>query len=102
MIEKDYFAHTAPDGETLGGRLKRFGYTPEGYQYWKVGGNIAWHSNSAVEPDKIFEGWMNSPGHRKNILTEDFRQIGIGTYTGQYKSYEQSIMYTADFGVRRR
>lgn len=38
MIEKDYFAHTTPDGETLGDRLKSFGYTPEGYRLWKVGG----------------------------------------------------------------
>jgi uncharacterized protein YkwD len=101
MMERDYFAHTSPDGETLGERLKRFGYTPEGYGYWKVGGNIAWHSGSEPQPENMFEGWMDSEGHRDNILSEDFRQIGIGTYTGQYKSYEESIMYTADFGVRR-
>ena len=102
MIEEDYFAHTAPGGETLGERLKRFGYTPEGYRYWKVGGNIAWHSGPEPEPEEMFEGWMDSPGHRANILDEDFRQIGIGTYAGQYESYEESVMYTADFGVRRQ
>lgn len=102
MIEEDYFAHTAPDGETLGERLKRFGYTPEGYRFWKVGGNIAWHSGPEPEPEAMFEGWMDSPGHRANILDEDFRQIGIGTYAGPYKEYEESVMYTADFGVRRR
>jgi len=102
MIEEDYFAHTAPSGETLGERLKRFGYTPQGYRYWKVGGNIAWHSGPEPEPRAMFEGWMDSPGHRANILDEDFRQIGIGTHAGQYEGYEESVMYTADFGVRRQ
>lgn len=73
---------------------------PRGLQLLEGRGNIAWHSNSEVEPESIFEGWMNSPGHRANILDEDFRQIEIGTYTGEYKSYEKAIMYTVDFGVR--
>ena len=101
MIEKDYFAHTSPSGGSLGERLKRFGYTPEGYRFWKVGGNIAWHSGGELQPENMFEGWMNSPPHRHNILEEDFRQIGIGTAAGEYKSFEESVMYTADFGVRR-
>ena len=102
MIEKDYFAHVSPSGETLGERLKRFGYTPEGYGYWKVGGNIAWHSGPEAKPEEMFEGWMDSSGHRANILDEDFRQIGIGTHSGEYEGYEESVMYTADFGVRQR
>lgn len=102
MVEEDYFAHASPGGETLGERLKRFGYTPEGYGYWKVGGNIAWHSGPEAKPEAMFEGWMDSPGHRANILDEDFRQIGIGTHSGRYEGYEESVMYTADFGVRRR
>ncbi len=105
MIENDYFAHTTPGGESIGERLKRFGYVPEknsGYTYWKVGGNIAWYSNADVEPAKIFEGWMNSSGHRHSILEEAFRQIGVGTHTGAYERHENSIMITANFGVRRR
>ena len=105
MIENDYFAHSTPGGESLGERLKRFGYVPEkdsGYASWRVGGNIAWFSNDDVEPSKVFEGWMNSSGHRHNILQEDFRQIGVGTHTGKYGGHESSIMITANFGVRRR
>ncbi len=101
MIEGDYFAHATPGGATLGDRLKRFGYTPEGYRFWKVGGNIAWHSGAEPQPENMFEGWMNSPPHRHNILEEDFRQIGVGTAAGEYKNHEDSVMYTAQFGVRR-
>lgn len=102
MIEEDYFAHTSPDGETLVERLRHFGYVTEGYGFWKVGGNIAFGNYSKGEPDHIFEGWMNSPPHRENILEGDFEQIGIGTAAGTYKTYEETVMYTADFGVRRR
>lgn len=63
--------------------------------------NIAWHSGAGPEPENMFEGWMNSPPHRHNILEEDFRQIRIGTAAGSYKGYEDSVMYTAAFGVRR-
>ena len=82
--------------------MRRFGYTPKGFSYWKVGGNIAWHSGPEPEPGNMFNGWMNSPHHRSNILAKDFRQIGIGTYAGEYKNYKESVMYTAEFGVRRR
>ncbi len=102
MIEEDYSAHTSPDGETLVERLTRFGYVTGGYGSWKVGGNVAFGNYSKGEPDHIFEGWMNSPPHRKNILEEEFDQIGIGTAEGTYKTYEESVMYTANFGVRRR
>ena len=45
---------------------------------------------------------MSSPDHRLHILSEDFRQVGVGASTGTYKSYEETIVYTVDFGVRRR
>ncbi len=45
---------------------------------------------------------MNSPDHRPHILSEDFREVGVGASTGPYKSYEKTTMYTVDFGVRRR
>jgi uncharacterized protein YkwD len=45
---------------------------------------------------------MNSPGHRRNILDRRLREIGVGTYTGQYKTYRGWTMYTADFGTRRK
>ena len=105
MIENDYFDHSTPGGESPGERLKRFGYVPEkdsGYASWRVGENIAWFSNDDVEPSKVFEGWMNSSGHRRTILDEGFRQIGVGTHTGKYERHESAIMITANFGVRRR
>ena len=106
MLDKDYFSHNSYDGETFGERLKRFGYTPTGYSYFTVGENIAYGSGSYGSPDNIFDNWMNSPGHKANILNKKFRQIGIGARTGTFcpkpnKCYTGTTMYTVDFGTRR-
>jgi len=101
MLEKDYFSHDSYNGETSEERLKRFGYTPKGYSYYKIGENIAWGNGSYGSPDSIFKSWMNSSGHRANILDEDFRQVGIGARTGNYQGYAGSTVYTVDFGTRR-
>ncbi|MDP9478741.1 MAG: CAP domain-containing protein [Actinomycetota bacterium] len=101
MLDKDYFSHNSYDGETFGARLKRFGYTSSGYSYYTVGENIAWGSGSYGSPDAIFKGWMNSTGHKANILNKNFREIGIGARTGTYKTYAGATIYTVDFGTRR-
>ena len=106
MLDKDYFSHNSFDGETFGERLKRFGYTPTGYSYYTVGENIAYGSGSDAAPGSIFENWMNSSGHKANILNKNFREIGIGVRTGTFcpepnKCYTGTTMYTVDFGTRR-
>ncbi len=91
MIKKDYFAHGS-----VGSRLKHHGYN------WRVfGENIAGGTGSAASPRHIFKLWMNSSGHRANILDRRFREIGIGTATGNYKGHKGYTMYTVDFGRRR-
>jgi uncharacterized protein YkwD len=44
---------------------------------------------------------MNSSEHRPNILSDNFRDIGIGTSTGIYNGYNNTTMYTVDFGSGR-
>jgi uncharacterized protein YkwD len=102
MIRRDYFSHNTKGRGSFEKRLKRFGYTPEGYKLYMVGENIAYGSGSYGEPESIMRGWMNSDVHRHNILKDEFREIGIGTYTGTYKNFKGVTMYTADFGVRQR
>jgi uncharacterized protein YkwD len=97
MIERDYFSHnTKGRNETIFERLQRYGY-----RYSKVGENIAYGSGSFGEPRSIMDAWMNSPDHRRNILNNDFRQIGIGTHTGTWQGHSDVTMYTADFGLPR-
>jgi uncharacterized protein YkwD len=101
MLDKGYFAHNSYNGETVKARLERFGYTFSGYSFWKYGENIYWGSGTSASPDSAHKWWMNSPGHKANILNRDFREVGIGVRTGTYKGYAGAKMYTVDFGVRR-
>lgn len=95
MIDKDYFSHDSKDGSTFDQRIKR-----EGYNYRTVGENIAYGSGSLGTPDKIFNGWMKSSGHKTNILNKNFREIGLGAVTGNFKGTADTTMWTADFGAR--
>ncbi|HEX6710820.1 MAG TPA: CAP domain-containing protein [Rubrobacter sp.] len=103
MIRKDYFSHnTKGRNETAEQRIKRFGYTPQGYSFYMVGENIAYGSGTYGEPNSIMNSWMKSPDHRHNILNGKYREIGIGVSTGTWQGRDGVSMYTADFGVRRR
>lgn len=102
MIRRDYFSHDTKGKYSFDQRLRRFGYTPRGYRYYTTGENIAYGSGSKGSPNSITRAWMKSPGHRHNILNGKFREIGVGTYTGEYKGYKGVSMYTADFGARRK
>ncbi len=101
MIRRDYFSHNTRGRGSFEERLVRFGYGPDGYDYYRVGENIALGSGSAAAPQDRMDAWMKSDGHRHNILNEDYREIGIGVRTGEYKGVRGVSMYTVDFGVRR-
>jgi uncharacterized protein YkwD len=72
MAERHYFSHNAPDGSTPGRRVKDTGYV-----YQMVGENIEINSE---DPEAVVSTWMNSPGHRQNILMCAFRETGIAMY----------------------
>ncbi|MBW1598589.1 CAP domain-containing protein [Streptomyces sp. JJ38] len=74
MAARSFFDHTNPDGEDPGDRI-----TAAGYQWSRYGENIARGQRTASE---VVEGWMNSPGHRANILNCSFEEMGIGRHTG--------------------
>lgn len=98
MILRDYFSHdTKGRNESSCERVRRYGY-----RWFTCGENIAWGTGSKGDPAQIMRAWMNSSGHRHNILNRDFREIGVGAYTGTFQGYESATMYTADFGARRR
>lgn len=70
MMNRDFFAHVNPDGVNHGQRLKI-----GGVQYKFAAENIARGTGTA---ERFVQGWMNSPGHRANILNSRFKKIGIG------------------------
>lgn len=68
------FSHTRPNGSSFSTVL-----TENGINYRGSGENIAWGQRS---PEEVMNGWMNSPGHRANILNSRFTKIGVGYYVG--------------------
>jgi uncharacterized protein YkwD/stress response protein SCP2 len=87
MVAADFFAHDSPDGRTVADRV-----TAAGYRYSIVAENIAGGQRT---PTEVVGGWMNSPGHRANILNPDVRQIGVGlNHAGRL-----GTMWTQVFGT---
>jgi len=70
MATKNYFSHTSPTYGSPFDQMKS-----NGISYRAAAENIAMGQRSAEE---VVKGWMNSPGHRQNILTPNFTHIGIG------------------------
>ena len=66
------FSHTRPDGSTCFTAANELGVS-----YRLAGENIAY---GYPTPQKVVNGWMNSEGHRKNILSFSFKKVGIGCY----------------------
>jgi uncharacterized protein YkwD len=76
MVTRGYFAHNGADGDPVS-RIKRAGYIPRA-GVWTIGENLAYGTGAAASPAQIVAAWMRSPGHKANILTRGFKEIGIG------------------------
>ncbi len=76
MSNGNFFSHTAPDGSKPWDRLKTIGYEAR-----TVGENIA---KGQRTPQQVLYGWMNSSGHRANILNPNFTEIGAGSYNNHW------------------
>ncbi|MGD8604842.1 MAG: CAP domain-containing protein [Anaerolineales bacterium] len=87
MADNNFFSHTGSDGSTFDERISAAGYT-----WYSAAENIA-----AGYPDaaSVVQGWMNSPGHRANILG-DYEHIGVGYAYNAGSTYGR--YYTTDFG----
>src|SRR5690606_27371816 len=75
MQDQDFFSHESPDGTTFKDRNERAGYTNWAW----MGENIAYGQQSVEE---VIEDWMNSEGHKANILEPRARELGVGYVTG--------------------
>jgi uncharacterized YkwD family protein len=72
MINSNYFSHTSPNYGSPFDMLKTFGIS-----YQSAGENIA---KGQKTPEEVMNAWMNSPGHRANILKPEYDSIGVGFY----------------------
>ena len=98
MAARHFFSHDSLNGSSFLDRIRRTGYL-SGAHSWTVGENIAYGSGRLQTPRAIGRAWMNSPGHRANILSRSFRSIGIGIAAGTPFG-GGGATYTTDFGRR--
>jgi stress response protein SCP2 len=89
MLRRGFFDHQNPDGAQVWDRARTVGYP-----YRKIAENIAAGQRTAVE---VVTGWMDSPGHRRNILDGELHQIGVGHVTGG----RYGALWTQVFGTPR-
>ena len=89
MAQRGYFHHTTPDGVEFDERIKQAGFT-----FSSAAENIAYGYR---DPESVMRGWMNSEGHRRNILNCRLTHIGVGlAYDANNRPY-----WTQDFATPR-
>lgn len=84
MAARGFFSHTDPDGATPWDRAEKAGVLGLG------GENIA---RGQADAQAVMDGWMNSDGHRANILNCDYKTLGVGVHLGSGGPW-----WTQDFG----
>jgi len=103
MGAKGYFEHESFDSTDFWKRIER-SYPSKGYRSWSVGENLI-YSSPDVTADAGVELWMNSAGHRANILSRSWREIGMSAIhfesaPGEFEGGPVTLV-TADFGQRK-
>ncbi|MFE1947163.1 CAP domain-containing protein [Streptomyces massasporeus] len=88
MASSGVMSHTGPDGSTMTTRVEA-----AGYQWSTLGENIA---RGQADAASVMKSWMNSPGHRANILNCSFKELGVGVHFG-----DGGPWWTQNFGAGR-
>jgi serralysin len=104
MLNADVFSHTGSGGSTATERMQAAGYDLEGS--WATGENIALRSKGGAaglwdEVRAMHESLMNSPGHRANLMSSKYDEIGIGLKIGEFTSNGSdfdAVVITQNFG----
>jgi uncharacterized protein YkwD len=89
MKRQGYFSHTSRNGNTVKDRIVKAGYSLDGYMGYSYGENIAAGQRSIGE---VMASWIKSPGHCKNLMNPNFREIGVG---------ENDFFWVQNFGMRQ-
>ena len=104
MIKHGFFEHDSRGGGAFWKRVERF-YASRGFRAWEVGENLAYGSPDLGSAETV-RMWMNSPGHRENLLSRRWHEIGLAVVHveaagGTFEGGPVTVV-TADFGSRTR
>jgi uncharacterized protein YkwD len=94
VLRCDNFSHTAC-GREFTYWMREAGYMSEAC--WRVGENLAWGVGSYGTVRSIFQAWLRSPEHRRNILG-DYEALGLSRQVGTLEGRANTVVWTAHFG----
>ena len=83
MYKKKYFSHTSPNGDGAGDRIAKAGYR---WQFYAENIGMGYRNEN-----EVVEGWLKSPGHCKNIMNKNYKEMGVAK-AGNY--------WTQTFGAK--
>jgi uncharacterized protein YkwD len=89
MMEEEFFAHEGPEGGTVADRVRE-----EGITFTAVGENLFTSEGPVDHVDVAVEGWMQSPGHRENILRDMYTHTGVGMVLEGGTAYVTQVFLT--------
>jgi len=99
MVTQGFFDHTSPDGDSFVDRIIGAGYAKRN-DGWTIGENLAWGTGELSTPQAIMNAWMNSAGHKANILKKAYKEVGISVRLGVPTDAGVGATVTADFGAK--
>ena len=81
MVERRYFAHESPEGEGPAERARRAGYMRHAGS-WRVGEILLWSRGEPLTAARAVDMWLESPSHRRILLSPRYRDVGAGPVDG--------------------
>lgn len=99
IVKCGKFTHY-PCGDELATPFRQAGYIAPGYR-WTVGENLAWGSGAYASPTSVLKRWLESPPHRKNLLSSRWREQGVAVVrAARLFGYDNVSIWVNHFGTR--
>jgi uncharacterized protein YkwD len=100
MVERRYFSHVSPGGGDLADRAQRAGYALRGCS-WRVGEVLAWGVGPRATAAGTVRAWRKSPAHRRILVSDRYRELGVGLQAGTpFDEFPSGVTVAAVFGRR--
>jgi uncharacterized protein YkwD len=99
MVGEGYFDHSSTNGDSFVDRIISAGYAKRNAG-WTLGENLAWGTGDLSSAKGVMDAWMNSAGHKANILKRDYKEVGIGIRLGVPSDDGVGATITTDFGTK--
>jgi uncharacterized protein YkwD len=101
MARENFFAHVSPAGLRVRDRIDAAGYGRPG-DGWRVGENLGWGTGARATPNALVDAWLASPPHRRIMLENAYKELGVGVAAGAPKpSPLPGATYALELGVVR-